>query len=71
MILQFIEPMPIQSSENYIWSTDDCLGSGAAGHVYLGRHRVSATNYSMFGCQKHSSFISFDAFVPELAPKSL
>jgi len=32
--------MPVRGSTNYVWFTEENLGSGSSGMVYLGRHKV-------------------------------
>jgi len=32
--------MPVRGSTNYVWFTEEILGSGSSGNVYLGRHKV-------------------------------
>jgi TANK-binding kinase 1 len=31
--------MPVRGSPNYVWFTEQSLGSGATGNVYFGRHK--------------------------------
>ena len=33
--------MPVRGSVNYVWFTEQLLGSGAMGSVYFGRHKVN------------------------------